>query len=164
MAGRFKFGYGFPGMDQIATAINDKRANEYRQENFYDEHIAPVFDWLTGNKKEAPTPPPRQQQQPSKPLSWYRKNLDPSDTEMVKELQQKFGVEADGLFGTQTQKAWRAAVADNIDFHNKINEHRGKYNEGQAAKRDLLKKTPFLGGLPDESYEKAFPDLSLIHI
>tara|TARA_R100000655_G_scaffold39518_1_gene74769 strand:- start:3038 stop:3820 length:783 start_codon:yes stop_codon:yes gene_type:complete len=43
-------------------------------------------------------------------MNYFRKNLDPSNTEQVKALQSFLGIEADGKFGPQTEKAWRLAV------------------------------------------------------
>tara|TARA_Y100001938_G_C8097682_1_gene439235 strand:- start:579 stop:1274 length:696 start_codon:yes stop_codon:yes gene_type:complete len=44
-------------------------------------------------------------------LSWWRKNINPADNKMVQSLQRFLGIKDDGIFGKNTQAAWRKAVA-----------------------------------------------------
>jgi hypothetical protein len=68
-------------------------------------------------------------------LGWYRQNLDFEDKDMIKELQGKLGVEQDGMFGPQTQSAYRRAIQNNANRKNKMNENLA----------DFGSKIPFVG-------------------
>lgn len=64
-----------------------------------------VWDWMTGGSEP--------DAYGDKDMDWWRNNIDPANTEQVKALQTKLGVTADGMFGPQTEAAWRKAVAGN---------------------------------------------------
>ena len=57
-------------------------------------------------------------------IEWWKKNIDPSDSDLTKKLQFFLGIEVDGMFGYNTQKYWVNAVdkhnEDKINYRNLI--------------------------------------------
>ena len=75
-----------------------------------------------------------------KSIDWYRQNLDMNDKGMIKDLQAKLGVTADGMFGPETEAAWRKAVGTNIDQDNRMANLGNKLLPGDPfQKQDALK-------------------------
>tara|TARA_Y100000401_G_C8308887_1_gene218549 strand:+ start:232 stop:681 length:450 start_codon:yes stop_codon:yes gene_type:complete len=100
---------------------------EAEPHNTYDN----VWDWMSGNAAE-PDP------YAGRDLSWWRQNLDPSNTEQVKALQTMLGVESDGMFGRNTEAAWRSAVAEQ-------DSGAGKEPMKYDMNQQILDKKGFLG-------------------
>ena len=103
-----------------------ERLSEYGSNviDFFENPIGSTFDWLSGKINKAPEPKPKPSTKRAEySLDWYRQNLDPSNKGMVKDLQSKLGIEADGMFGPQTQAAWRNAVSQSIAYQNNLREN-----------------------------------------
>ena len=80
-----------------------------------------VYNYLSNNKENASTENhiDKNQEKYNKynDVEWWRKNIDPSSTDLTKRLQSFLGIRVDGFFGYETEKYW-IAVVDN--HNNKI--------------------------------------------
>ena len=80
----------------------------------------------------------------------FRDNIDFEDKESIKELQGYLGVDQDGMFGPQTEEAWRKAVAgmDVSDGKEAL-----RYDWNQKMLDDRVQDSRFkLGGLLKQAY------------
>lgn len=87
-------------------------------------------------------------------INYFRKNIDPSNPDSVRELQSFLGVQQDGQFGPKTEAAWRKAVAGDqkskgkdpikYDFNDKVIQSKGLLGRVWGG----LDKKLFKGKLP----------------
>jgi len=76
-----------------------------------------VYNYLNNNKKFSSIKKPMSPQlkfNNYNDIEWWRKNIDPFNSDLTRKLQSFLGVEVDGFFGYETEKYWILAV----DKHN----------------------------------------------